>query len=85
MVERKLSKAGERAAESLLQATAKEEAKNERKTGHDLAKGAYRFEERSKTSDEKAQNKNKKGDRKQQTRRDVSKQKASALSRRPIL
>jgi hypothetical protein len=49
--ERKSSKAGERAAEGLREATAKEEAKNESKTGHDLAKGADRFEERSKSSD----------------------------------
>jgi hypothetical protein len=52
--ERKSSKAGERAAEGLRQATAKEEAKNESKTGHDLAKGADRFEERSKSSDGKS-------------------------------
>jgi hypothetical protein len=58
--ERKSSKAGERAAEGLRQATAKEEAKNESKTGHDLAKGADRFEERSPT--EKAQKKNRKDD-----------------------
>ena len=38
---------------------AKEEAKNESKMGHDLAKGADRFEERSKSSDGKAQQKNK--------------------------
>ena len=49
--ERKSSKVGERAAESLREATANEEAKNESKTGHDLAKGADRFEERSKSSD----------------------------------
>ena len=48
--ERKSSKAGERAAEGLRKATANEEAKNELKTGHDLAKGADRFEERSKSS-----------------------------------
>jgi hypothetical protein len=52
--ERKSSKAGERAAEGLREATAKEEAKNESKTGHDLAKGADRFEERSKSSDGKS-------------------------------
>ena len=50
---RKSAKAGERAAEGLREATAKEEAKIESKTGHDLAKGADRFEERSKM--EKAQ------------------------------
>jgi hypothetical protein len=42
--------AGERAAEGLREATAKEEAKNESKTGYDLAKGADRFEERAKSS-----------------------------------
>jgi hypothetical protein len=52
--ERKSSKGGERAAEGLRKATAKEEAKNESKTGHDLAKGADRFEERSKSSDGKS-------------------------------
>jgi hypothetical protein len=51
--ERKSSKAGERAAEGLREATAKEEAKTESKMGHDLAKGADRFEERSKSSDGK--------------------------------
>jgi hypothetical protein len=35
--ERKSPKAGERAAEGLRKATAKEEAKNESKMGHDLA------------------------------------------------
>jgi hypothetical protein len=52
--ERKPSKAGERAAEGLREATANEEAKNESKTGHDLVKGADRFEERSKSSDGKS-------------------------------
>ena len=52
--ERKSSKAGERAAEGLRQAASKEEAKNESKMGHDLAKGADRFEERSKSSDGKS-------------------------------
>ena len=68
--ERKSPKAGERAAEGLREATAKEEAKNESKMGHDLAKGADRFEERSKSSDGKAQKKNKKGECIQETRRD---------------
>ena len=36
---RKSTKAGERAAEGLREATAEEEAKIESKTGHDLAKG----------------------------------------------
>ncbi|SED11867.1 hypothetical protein [Bradyrhizobium erythrophlei] len=52
--ERKPSKAGERAAESLRQATAKEESKTESETRQDLAKGADRFEERSKSSDGKS-------------------------------
>jgi hypothetical protein len=59
--ERKPSKAGERAAEGLRHATAKEEAKNESKTGHDLAKGADRFEERSKSSDGKSAEEKQKG------------------------
>ncbi len=50
----KSSNAGERAAEGLREATAKDEAKNESKMGHDLAKGADRFEERSKSSDGKS-------------------------------
>ena len=50
----KSAKAGEQAAEDLRDATAKEEAKTESKTGHDLAKGADRFEERSKSSDGKS-------------------------------
>jgi len=59
--ERKSSKAGERAAEGLREATAKDEANTESKTGHDLAKGADRFEERSKSSDGRsAQEKQKK-------------------------
>jgi hypothetical protein len=52
--ERDSSKAGKRAAEGLREATAEEEAKNESKMGHDLAKGADRFEERSKSSDGKS-------------------------------
>jgi hypothetical protein len=60
--ERKSSKAaGEQAAEGLREATAKEEAKNESKTGHDLAKGADRFEERSKSSDGKSAQDKQKG------------------------
>ena len=49
----KSSKAGEQAAAGLRKAAAKDEAKTESKTGHDLAKGADRFEERSKSSDGK--------------------------------
>jgi hypothetical protein len=59
--ERKSSKAGERAAEGLREATAKEEAKNESKKGRDLAKGADRFEERSKSSDGKSAKEKQKG------------------------
>jgi hypothetical protein len=59
--ERKSSKAGERAAEGLREATAKDEAKNESKTGHDLAKGADRFEERSKSSDGRSAKEKQKG------------------------
>jgi hypothetical protein len=51
MDDERKSSAGKRAAQDLREATAKEEAKNESKTGHDLAKGADRFEERSKSSD----------------------------------
>jgi hypothetical protein len=59
--EGKSSKAGELAAEGLREATAKEEAKNESETGHDLAKGADRFEERSKSSDGKSAEEKQKG------------------------
>jgi len=59
--ERKSPKAGERAAEGLREATAKEEAKNESKMGHDLAKGADRFEERSKSSNGKSSVEKQKG------------------------
>ncbi len=51
--ERKSSRAGQQAAEGLREAASKEEAKNESRMGHDLAKGADRFEERSKSSDGK--------------------------------
>ena len=57
--ERKSSKAGERAAEGLREAASKE--KNESKMGHDLAKGADRFEERSKSSDGKSAEEKQKG------------------------
>jgi hypothetical protein len=59
--ERKTSKAAERAAEGLRRATAAEEAETEQKTGHDLAKGADRFEERSKSSDGKGAEEKQKG------------------------
>jgi hypothetical protein len=59
--ERKSSKAGQQAAEDLREATAREEAKNESKAGHDLAKGADRFEERSKSSDGRSAEEKQKG------------------------
>ena len=59
--ERKSPKAGQRAADDLHESTAKEEAKNEGKMGHDLAKGADRFEERSKSSDGKSAQEKQKG------------------------
>ena len=59
--ERKSSKAGEQAAEGLRKTTAKEEAKNESKMGHNLAKGADRFEERSKSSDGRSAQEKQKG------------------------
>ncbi|MEY9182165.1 hypothetical protein ABIG06_003770 [Bradyrhizobium sp. USDA 326] len=52
--ERKSSKAGQQAAEGLREATSRDEAKNESKMGHDLAKSADRFEERAKSSDGKS-------------------------------
>lgn len=59
--ERKSSKAGDRAAEGLREAASKDEAKNESKMGHDLAKGADRFEERSKSSNGKTAEEKQKG------------------------
>jgi hypothetical protein len=59
--ERKSPNAGDQAAEGLRDATAKEEAKNERKSGQDLAKGADRFEERSRSSDGKSAEEKQKG------------------------
>ena len=48
-------------------------------TGHDLAKGADRFEERSKSSDRRSAQKNRKGELTiQQIRRGVSVQPAAA-------
>ena len=55
------SKAREQAAAALREATAREEAKNESKTGHDLAKGADRFEERAKSSDGRSAQEKQKG------------------------
>ncbi|MBW7963253.1 hypothetical protein [Bradyrhizobium sp. BR 10261] len=59
--ERKSSEAGKRAAEGLREAAAKDEAKRESKTGHDLAKGADRFEERSRSSDGRSAEEKQKG------------------------
>jgi hypothetical protein len=59
--DRKSSKAGQTAAAGLREAAAKDEAKTESKTGHDLAKGADRFEERSKSSDGKGAKEKQKG------------------------
>jgi len=44
---------GRQAAAGLKKAAAKDEKKTERAMGHDLAKGAKRFDERSKSSDGK--------------------------------
>jgi hypothetical protein len=59
--ERKSANAGKQAAQGLREATAKEEAKIESKTGHDLPKGADRFEERSESSDGKSAKEKQKG------------------------
>lgn len=59
--ERKSSKAGQQAAEGLREAASRDEAKTESKMGHDLAKGADRFEERSKSSDGKSAEEKQKG------------------------
>jgi hypothetical protein len=45
---------GKKAAASLKQAAANDEKKTEARMGHDLKKGAKRFEERSKSSDGKS-------------------------------
>jgi hypothetical protein len=58
---RKSVKAEERAAESLREAASKEEAATESKMGHDLAKSADRFEERSRSSDGKSAQEKQKG------------------------
>lgn len=52
--ERKSSMVGQQAAEGLREAASTDEAKNENRMGRDLAKGADRFEERSKSSDGKS-------------------------------
>ena len=59
--QQKSSTAGEQAAEGLREAASKEEAKNESKMGHDLAKAADRFEERSISSDGKSVENKQKG------------------------
>jgi len=61
MNDERKSNAGKQAAEDLRKETAKDEAKNESKMGHDLAKGADRFEERSKSSDGKSAQEKQKG------------------------
>lgn len=53
-VEREASKKGQQAAEGLREAVARDEKKNERNMGHELAKGADRFDERSRSSDAKS-------------------------------
>ena len=47
------AKKGDQAAKGLREAAEKDEAKTERKMGHDMPKGADRFEERSQSSDGK--------------------------------
>ena len=79
--ERKSSKAGERAAEGLREATAKEEAKNESKTGHDLLRALIASKNALKAPMEKAHKKNRKGELTiKQIRRCVSVQPAAAGS-----
>jgi hypothetical protein len=52
---------GRQAAAGLKNAAAKDEKKTERAMGKDLAKGAQRFEERSKSSDGKSAGAKQKG------------------------
>jgi len=59
------------AAVGLREATAKEEAKIESKTGHDLARALIASKNAQKVPMEKAQKKNKQGECRQETRRDV--------------
>jgi hypothetical protein len=49
--ERGPTKKGKQAARGLREAAAHDERKTEEKMGHELAKGADRFDERSKSSD----------------------------------
>ena len=60
--ERKSSKAGERAAEGLREATAKEEAKNESKTGTIWLRALIASKNALKAPMEKAHKKNRKGE-----------------------
>jgi hypothetical protein len=53
-VEQAMTAKGKAAAKGLKQAAAKDERKVEAATGKDLAKGAKRFEERSRSSDGKS-------------------------------
>ncbi len=53
-IEQAPTKAGKQAAEGLEQEAKREERKVEAETGHDLEKGAQRFEERAKSSDGKS-------------------------------
>ncbi|APO78221.1 hypothetical protein AM571_PC00483 (plasmid) [Rhizobium etli 8C-3] len=53
-IEQAPTEKGRQAARGLRKSTAKEEKKIEAEKGSDLAKGAERFEERSKSSDGKS-------------------------------
>jgi hypothetical protein len=53
-VEQAPTKKGKQGASGLRKAAAKDEKKTEREMGKDLAKGAKRFDERSKSSDGKS-------------------------------
>jgi hypothetical protein len=53
-VEQAPGEKGKAAAEGLERAAARDERKTEAETGHDLKKGAGRFEERAKSSDGKS-------------------------------
>ena len=70
--ERKSSKAGERAAEGLREATAKEEAKTRARRGTIWLRALIASKNALKAPMEKAQKKNRKGEPIQQTRRGVS-------------
>jgi hypothetical protein len=53
-VEKAPTAKGKQAASGLRKAAANDEKKTEREMGHDLAKGAKRFEERARSSDGKS-------------------------------